>query len=168
MAAADHPIGMIHAARKAMHGAPHNTAFDALGFTNGGHGDTDTRRRILRPDIILSVERESGELERIIRQHHMNPGLRTTAARQGLNGFTQHIIAQIIATIARWLANTQQTLINIITNSGIRRAAQFITFLRTLRQNRHHGLRPRENLLARLGGGKALRQNRLRCNIHIH
>ena len=123
-AAADQPVGMVDAARKAMLARPENAAVDALGLADRRNRNADALRIVLRPDIVLRLLREGRELQRIVGQHHIGPGLRGAAACQRLDDRAQHVITKLIAAIGLRLADAQQTEGYIIGDRRVRAAAQ--------------------------------------------
>ena len=95
-----------------------------------GAGDAGTR--VGAPDLVLRLQRKGAELQRIVGQDHMHPGLRAAATGEGLGHLAQHVVAEVEAAVARRLANAQEIARHQIGDSLVGTAAQALRLGRPL------------------------------------
>ena len=140
-AAADQPMHMVDAARKAMQAFPSDATIHALAFANGRDRDADALRIVFAPDFVLRFFGESRELQRIVGEHHIGPGLRGAAARKRLDDRAEHVITHFIAAIEHRLADAQQARIDVIGDCLVGATTQAFGLRSARGQDRHQCFR---------------------------
>ncbi len=103
---------------------PDHAAVDRPALADRRHAVRQLRGRVLAPDVLLRLRRIGRELEDVVGEHHVHPGLRAAAARQRLADFAQHVVAVLEAAVARRLADAQQIVGEIVADRLVRAAAQ--------------------------------------------
>ena len=168
-----HPVGVVDAAGELVAPAPDDAAVDRPRLAGRRHAVRQLRGRVLAPDILLRLRRVGRELQDVVGEHHVHPGLRAAAARQRLADFAQHIVVVLEAAVARRLADAQQIVGEIVADGLVRAAAQRLALRGAFLQHRHQRLGAAQQFLAR-GSGRAsgglLHQDELAasCRTGIH
>ena len=92
------------------------------------------------------------QLEDVVGEHHVHPGLRAATARERLAHLAENVVIVLETAVARRLADAQEIVGEIVADRFIWAMAQRLALRGAFLQHRHQRLGATEQFLARRHG----------------
>jgi hypothetical protein len=147
--AADDPLGMINARRKAGPAGKTKAPFHGMGPAHRIEGRRNMGRVIGTPDVFLGLGGKGRNHLRMIRHDARDPGLGAVGGGQNLRDLAQDVPAQFKPAETPWLGKADQPRRVVILHRRIRHPAQPARLLGAVVQTR----RKLPGAVQDLGGG---------------